>query len=329
MNGMLSMNRLLLLAVLLFASPAHAIIGFDWVRVGNQSNKCELQTQGCFGEVTYVYRISRLEITNAQYTKFLNSVALSDTNGLYNTNMASGLGGITKVGCGGAYYCTISGRENKPVNWVSFYDSLRFVNWIENGQPNGRQDNSTTEDGAYTITPAGTSSNTITRNPGAKFFLTSEDEWYKAAYYKKGGTNSGYWKYPARSDSIPTCDFPGPNPNTANCTFVGDLNDVGAYTGSASPSGTFDQASNLWEWNEAQVSGFDRGVRGGSYAGSLNNFAAATRLSINPWVEDPHVGFRIAGTEPPFSVPVPSLTPFGLATLCVLLGLAGFRKLKG
>ncbi len=36
-----------------------------------------------------------------------------------------------------------------PVNVVSFYDSRRFANWLDNGQPTGAQDSTTTEDGAY------------------------------------------------------------------------------------------------------------------------------------------------------------------------------------
>ena len=44
--------------------------------------------------------------------------------------------------------------------------------------------------------------------PGALFFLPSEDEWYKAAYYKGGGTNAGYWDYPTQSDTAPTAELP-------------------------------------------------------------------------------------------------------------------------
>jgi hypothetical protein len=69
------------------------------------------------------------------------------------------------------------------VDFVSFWNALRFANWLHNGQPRGLQDETTTEDGAYTLTPTGIVNNTITRNPGAVVFLPSENEWYKAAYY--------------------------------------------------------------------------------------------------------------------------------------------------
>jgi len=56
------------------------------------------------------------------------------------------------------------------VNFVSFYDSLRFANWLSNGQGSGD-----TETGAYTITAIGVANNSITRNAGANVFLTSEE----------------------------------------------------------------------------------------------------------------------------------------------------------
>ncbi len=40
-----------------------------------------------FGAVAAPYRISKFEITTAQYAEFLNAVAATDSNGLYNTTM--------------------------------------------------------------------------------------------------------------------------------------------------------------------------------------------------------------------------------------------------
>ncbi|HVN40815.1 MAG TPA: hypothetical protein VMW19_21845 [Myxococcota bacterium] len=91
--------------------------------------------------------------------------------------VSAGFGGITRSGSAGNYtYSVIAGRGALPVNYVSFYRALRFVNWLHNGQPVGAQDETTTEDGAYTITPAGIAANSIVRNLDASFFLPSEDE---------------------------------------------------------------------------------------------------------------------------------------------------------
>ena len=57
----------------------------------------------------------------------------------------------------------------------------RFTNWLHNGQPGGAQDAATTEDGAYTL--LGAMSGIIAKNGGAKAWIPSESEWYKAAYY--------------------------------------------------------------------------------------------------------------------------------------------------
>ena len=56
------------------------------------------------------------------------------------------------------------------------------------------------------------------RHKDAKYFLPSEDEWYKAAYYdpNKGGAGvGGYWDYATGSDSAPTAVASGTGAGTA------------------------------------------------------------------------------------------------------------------
>ncbi len=320
------MRRYALLAlalVLTTASGGNArAVTIEWVTVGDPGNAAD--TTG-YGAVTDTYRISKYETTNAQYAEFLNAVAATDTNALYNTAMGSGYGGISRSGSSGSYsYSVIAGRESMPVNYVSFYDALRFANWLHNGQPTGAQDATTTEDGAYTITPAGIAANSITRNAGATIFLTGEDEWYKAAYYDAMSTS--YFDYPAGSDVQTTCAGAGATANTANCeTAVGDLTDIGSYTGSTSPNGTFDQGGNVSEWNEA-IMGSTRGLRGGGFNAFPFMLAMSARFIIDePTLEWGNMGFRVASPVP--ALPVPSLSLLGIAMLMSLLGLAGYRRL--
>jgi formylglycine-generating enzyme required for sulfatase activity len=301
----------------------------DWVTVGDPGNACDPQSQGCFGAVPSTYRISKYETTNTQYAEFLNAVATTDPNALYSTSMgSSSQGGIKRSGNTGSYsYNVKSGFADRPVNFVSFWNSLRFANWLHNGQPVGVQDAATTEDGAYTMTAAGIAANTITRNAGATIFLTSEDEWYKAAYYD--GVSASYFDYPAASDVLMRCAAPGAEPNTANCNFVvGTFTNVGAYTGSVSPAGTFDQGGNLWEWNEAIISGSTRSLRGGGSWSYPQLLAASNRKIFDPAVENFYFGFRVAMIPEP-NARVPALPLFGIVCLgCSLLagGLVTLRR---
>jgi hypothetical protein len=64
---------------------------------------------------------------------------------------------------------------------------------------------------AYTLlggTPIPSNANSITRNGGARWFLPSEDEWYKAAYHKNDGVTGNYWDYPTSTDAVPFSDQP-------------------------------------------------------------------------------------------------------------------------
>jgi hypothetical protein len=104
--------------------------------------------------------------------------------------------------------------------------------------------------------------------------------------------SDSYLAYPANSSSPITCATPGTAPNTANCgDAVGDTADVGSYTASASPNGTFDQGGNVWEWTEG-INVTDRRIRGGGFSSPVSELSASG-LNADPLVEDPDVGFRV------------------------------------
>jgi formylglycine-generating enzyme len=218
-----------------------------------------------------------------------------------------------------------------PVNYVSFYDALRFANWMNNRQGGGN-----TEIGAYTLLgPYTISANgnavpsngaLVARSAGATIVLPTENEWYKAAYYDAPSTS--YFDYPAGSDVQTTCAATGAAPNTANCNgVVGDLSAVGSYAGSSSPYGTFDQGGDVWQWNEAIFDGYNcfgpspqyscRAWRGGSLSSSPGNLAASTRSGFDPAWEEFYLGFRLA------MIPEPSTA---LLMVAGMLGLAVRRN---
>ena len=283
----------------LSASVASAVITIPTVPVGSPGNAPDPLTPGIYGSVAYTYNIGATEVTNAQYTAFLNAVSATDTNYLYDTRMAqSSFGGITRSGSPGSYtYATISGRANNPVNFVSFWDSTRFANWMHNGQPTGAQNASTTEGGAYTLTPAGIGNNTVTRNASWQWAVTSHNEWYKAAYYQpanQGGDADNYWRFPTSSNSVPTTAEVNYNNPNGNITAVGSF--------AANFYGTFDMGGNLWEWNETIVNGgiSYRAVRGGSF-GDGSGVASGDITHIGtPSDGGDSVGFRLV------QIPAPS-----------------------
>jgi formylglycine-generating enzyme required for sulfatase activity len=130
-----------------------------------------------FGSVSYNYYISRYLITNYIYSKFLLAVGANDTYGIYAANMGSNnRGGIN------SNFTVKNNMANKPVNYISWFMAARFVNWLHNGMTTGVQNSSTTENGAYLLNGA-TSGISISKNSDANYWIPSEDEWYKAAYY--------------------------------------------------------------------------------------------------------------------------------------------------
>jgi hypothetical protein len=246
--------------VSLMAVSSASALAMSWTPIGNPGNAADTTS---LGAVSYGYSIGTYEVTNGQYVEFLNAKAAADPLGLYNTNMAGTLGGITRSGGSGSYtYSTIAGRENVPVTFVSFYDSLRFANWLSNGQGSGD-----TETGSYTLLGGAaipSNGTTVTRNAGATIVLPTDNEWYKAAYYDP--FTSTYFDYPTASNTQPTCAAPTAAPNRANCSnAVGNLTIVGSYPGSLSPSGLYDMAGNVGEWSEAIRNGTDRAIFGGGW----------------------------------------------------------------
>jgi formylglycine-generating enzyme required for sulfatase activity len=242
------------------------------------------------------------------------------------------------------------------VVWVSGFDALRFCNWLQNGQGNGD-----TESGTYTITNGGPDTGTLASNLRADWAptvghwaLPTENEWYKAAYYKGGGTNSGYWSYPTSSNTPPTFMKPadvnnpvyqaeyGVSPaNAANYSGSGgagyprangSLIDVGSYPLSVSPYGTLDQGGNAEEWTETagriHTDGWGGGqnaqviVRGGSYEVGVTSMSSTEGVNEHPPTANTNFfGFRV-DYIPSTEVPEPG-------SLVLLAGMAWMVLLYG
>jgi formylglycine-generating enzyme required for sulfatase activity len=195
----------------------------NFVLVEDHHNISDDCTAYGYGSVDYNYQISKYLVTNNEYAAFLNNI---DENSdkvmeLYDPRMGTNLvGGILFVSCNnaGLKYVVKPNMENKPVVFITWLNAAKYINWL-NYNKNCSFDQ--LMDGAYDLNSQSKQRNDLSAFPDL-YFLPSENEWYKAAYYDpyKPDTDGGYWKYPTRTDEDPIavlCDDVG-----SGISVVGD-----------------------------------------------------------------------------------------------------------
>ncbi|MEQ9095053.1 MAG: SUMF1/EgtB/PvdO family nonheme iron enzyme [Phycisphaerales bacterium] len=308
--------------------------GFDFVMVGDPGNRGATAAEapmwnrdlyGPLGAVDHAFRITRTEVTNAQYLEFLN--AYSATPGyVWDPSMVSTSIAIERFGpSGNPIYYVLPGAENYGAD-VGFRYAARFANWLHNDKGSdladfeaGVYDTSTFRDDPVTGLPL----DQVDRSPDAKFFIPSIHEWMKAAHWdpnRDGPGQGGFWQYPNGGDEPLVTGIPGePGSETSAglALLFGEYTriDVGLYPDSASPWGMLDASGGLSEMTES-VSDFTRFklFRPGTSTAALDPaledrldyFFSQTRpTSLN--------GFRMAGVVPaPGSIAV----MLGCAMVC-------------
>ncbi|MEM8953552.1 MAG: SUMF1/EgtB/PvdO family nonheme iron enzyme [Verrucomicrobiota bacterium] len=254
-----------------------------------------------YGGVGYHYQMGQYEVSEDMITK---------------ANAEGGLG-VTQVGRG----------ARKPTTGISWNEAARFVNWLNTSQGHQAAYRFATQPG-----DSGYDANedillwdsaeawqldgeNLYRHKDAQYFLPSEDEWYKAAYYD-GGLGI-YYDYPTGSDMIPVATVgsmvAGEAVYSSSVVFpTGPANIDNA--GGLSLYETMGQGGNAWEWGESaftapnNVAGESRVVRGGSWSLTSGSLRSSGRTNSNPTNENNVVGFRVA------SIPEPS------GVLMVLIG---------
>jgi formylglycine-generating enzyme required for sulfatase activity len=253
----------------------------DFVNIGNTGNAVD--TTG-YGAVPYEYRAGKYEITQDAITKAT----------------ASGMSNVTAGPWTG----------NQPAADINWYEAAAFVNFLNTSTGNTAAYNLTFS-GSWSMalwsseqawTAGGTN---LYRNKDAYYFLPSENEWYKAAYYNAAGTN--YFLYPTASSSAPAAVASGTNGGSA--VYNNSVASVPAIVDSAgglSPYGTMGQGGNVFEWNESAFDGANssssesRTIRGGLWDGAEVFLRSSFRFDSVPAFESREIGFRVA------SVPEPS-----------------------
>jgi formylglycine-generating enzyme len=204
----------------------------DFVTVGNPGNAAD--TTG-YGSVPYTYRMGTYEVSRDMITK---------------ANTVGGLGismfDMTSYGGNGV---------NRPATGVSWYEAAVFVNWLNSST--GHTPAYKFSSGGFALwgpSDAGYNAANLYRNSLALYFLPSENEWCKAAYYD--GPAGLYYDYPTGSDGAPTAVASGTGVGTEvylQLTGTGPADITAA--GGLSPYGTMGQGGNVNEWNESASDG--------------------------------------------------------------------------
>ncbi len=216
-----------------------------YVTIGDAGNKADKNGHGSVG---YEYKISTHEVN---LTEFAKAVEADSRVGNGNENYWND--GVRRVG------------EKGPASMVSWYEAAKYCNWMTSGNA---------YKGAYGFDKDGKLTSVMSRkeilDSGSLYYvLPTEDEWYKAAYFR-GPLGSDLWSlYANGTDEAPKAGKEGSNYNNVlkepNCTW-----EIG---GALEQNDTYNMMGNVWEWLEGDplASGGEGFFRGGSYIDEEGN----------------------------------------------------------
>jgi len=279
----------------------------DFRTIGNAGNAAD--TTG-YGSVGYTYRMGTYAISGDQVFKATSS-------------------GLIGVGSSAM-------SPDQPASYISWIECAAFVNWLnisKGFEPaynlifNGQWSFD-----LWTVDDIGYDSKNRYRNSLAKYFLPSENEFYKAAYGKSDG--SGYYLYPTASDTPPTAVASGTEAGTAvyNSHFpnFNNIQTASVYeAGGLSSYGTMGQGGNISQLLESAYDGKNNSIieyrtqRGGNFAFTVDQLQSSSRDFVSAGYDgkDEGIGFRVASVDIG-SIPEPSTYAlFGIGAIAMLMVL--------
>jgi hypothetical protein len=200
---------------------------------------------------------------------------------------------------------------NQPAANISWYAAAAFVNFLNTNSGKTAAYDLTFSSGSWSMAlwsseqawkAGGTN---LYRNKDAYYFLPSENEWYKAAYYNAAGMN--YFRWSTASSSVPTAVASGTNAGTAVYKSLAIVPAIVSSAGGLSPYGTMGQGGNVVEWNETAQTGLNlsssasRVYRGGHWNSIERPIGNFYRADTIPAMYRDSTGFRVASvaSSPP------------------------------
>jgi hypothetical protein len=264
----------------------------DFVNIGNTGNAAD--TTG-YGAVPYEYRAGIHEISQ-------NAIDKATASGMANVTTGAWTG-------------------SQPAARITWYEAAAFVNFLNTNSGKTAAYDLTFSSGSWSMalwsseqawTAGGTN---LYRNKNAFYFLPSENEWYKAAYYNPAGSN--YFLYPTASSSVPTAVASGTDAGSAVYNLPALVPAMVDIAGGLSPYGTMGQGGNVFEWNESAVDGSnsspsgDRTFRGGGWGSHEGALRSSGQLNFVPSNEFNFIGFRVASVPEPSTYALLAMTAAG------------------
>jgi formylglycine-generating enzyme required for sulfatase activity len=267
-------------------ASADTIRGIDinFVTIGNADNTAD---SGGRGSVAYNYRIGKYEVTNTQWNGFVS--------------LSGGKPTGSDPGYSNDAYFT---GAQQPANCISWYEATQFCNYLTSGDKSkgAYQFSGDNTDPCSFLGIDRTAAQTIY---GIIYVLPTEDEWYKAAYYKPDA--SGYSLY---ANGTSTAPIAGVDTNYDN--VIGQPWNID--TGTMEQNGTFNMMGNVWEWDETLVGPeFNlRGLNGGSITYSSAALKSTAVYGASPENDSADFGFRIVSVPEPATIILLSLSSLAI-----------------
>jgi len=185
----------------------------QWATVGSPGNAPYSyydefhQTTYFSGSVAHEFRITRTEVTAAQYLDFVQAYA-PYVDPQYRTNSEfMSLQLDYDFENGQVVYSVDPRTAPYPVE-VGWRFAARYVNWLHNDRASNREafETGVYDTSTFHTNPDGTITDQASHSPDAEYWIPTRDEWIKAGYFdphRYGLNEPGYWRYPHSSDVPP------------------------------------------------------------------------------------------------------------------------------